>query len=87
MIKPSLLALLGALVLFAGPPLTFAQSSANASQEIRQLRAKAESGDALSQYELGYRYDVGVGVAENGAEAAKWYRLAADQGYARAQFF
>lgn len=36
MIKPSLLALLGALVLFAGPPLTFAQSSANTSQEIRE---------------------------------------------------
>ena len=31
-------------------------------------------------------YDNGEGVPENDAEAVKWYRKAADQGYAQAQF-
>ena len=31
-------------------------------------------------------YDTGDGVPENGAEAVKWYRKAAEQGYAAAQF-
>jgi uncharacterized protein len=31
-------------------------------------------------------YDQGQGVAQNDAEAMKWYRLAADQGLAVAQF-
>ena len=31
-------------------------------------------------------YDKGYGVAENDAEAAKWYRKAADQGHADAQY-
>ena len=30
-------------------------------------------------------YDNGEGVPENDAEAVKWYRKAADQGYAKAQ--
>ena len=30
-------------------------------------------------------YDEGEGVPENNAEAVRWYRLAAEQGYARAQ--
>jgi TPR repeat protein len=32
-------------------------------------------------------YEHGDGVAQNYAEAVKWYRLAADQGDADAQFF
>ena len=32
-------------------------------------------------------YANGDGVSLDYAEAVKWYRLAADQGYARAQFF
>jgi hypothetical protein len=31
-------------------------------------------------------YDNGEGVPENDAEAVKWYRLAAEQGYVVAQF-
>jgi TPR repeat protein len=30
-------------------------------------------------------YDNGTGVAQDDTEAAKWFRLAADQGYAKAQ--
>ena len=32
-------------------------------------------------------YADGEGVAEDDAEAARWYRLAADQGHADAQHF
>ena len=31
-------------------------------------------------------YENGQGVAQNYAEAVKWYRKAAEQGYAEAQF-
>ena len=31
-------------------------------------------------------YAVGQGVPKDGAEAEKWFRLAADQGYAPAQY-
>ena len=35
---------------------------------------------------LGVMYDNGDGVPENDAEAVKWYRKAADQGHASAQY-
>ena len=41
---------------------------------MKQLRMDAEQGDADAC------------VPENDAEAVKWYRLAAEQGYALAQF-
>ena len=43
-------------------------------------------GDARAQYNLGVMYGNGQGVAQNYAEALKWYKLAAAQGDARAQF-
>jgi len=42
-------------------------------------------GDALAQFHMGSAYSNGDGVMKNGTEALKWYRLAADQGYANAQ--
>ena len=33
------------------------------------------------------RYAIGKGVPENDAEAVKWFRLAAEQGEAKAQYF
>ena len=45
----------------------------------------AEYGDANAQYNLGVMYDNGYGILESDAEAIKWYRLAAEQGYERAQ--
>ena len=44
------------------------------------VRAKAEQGDATAQNSLGVIYDRGKGVAQDYAEAAKWYRKAAEQG-------
>lgn len=53
---------------------------------IEQILANANKGFPLEQYVLGYRYSMGKdGVTENSVEALKWYRKAADQGYALAQ--
>ena len=38
-----------------------------------------------AQSNLGFMYDNGRGVLKDDEEAVRWYRLAADQGYARAQ--
>jgi TPR repeat protein len=48
------------------------------------LRARAEQGDAEAQVSLGVKYSNGDGVPEDDAEAARRYRLAADQGLAEA---
>ncbi len=52
---------------------------------IEELKAKAEAGDAESQVDLGLRYEQGKGVAKDQAEAARWYRKAADQNLTKAQ--
>ena len=48
-------------------------------------RVQAEAGDATAQWNLGFAYDLGLGVSEDDAEAVRWYRMAAEQGNARAQ--
>tara|TARA_B110001469_G_C9323293_1_gene173158 strand:- start:87 stop:455 length:369 start_codon:yes stop_codon:yes gene_type:complete len=52
---------------------------------IDDRRKAAEEGGAFAQYYLGLIYDAGERVAEDHAEAVKWYRKAADQGNAGAQ--
>jgi TPR repeat protein len=86
MIKSSLFALIGALVLLAAPTLSFAQSNGTESQQFRDLRARAESGDAAAQNGLAIVYASGVGVSKSDAEAVKWKRKAADQGHMGAQY-
>ena len=56
------------------------------SDDIDSLRQRAEQGDMRAQLELGGTYYKGKSVAQDYAEAAKWYRLAAEQGDATAQF-
>lgn len=46
----------------------------------------AELGNAYAQYNLGIMYSKGEGVAQDYAEAAKWYVLAAEQGDTISQF-
>ena len=77
------------IVLLAVPALwlSLARPSLGQSEPpgIQALSARALAGDAGAQLALGYAYDTGRGVGRNLAEAAKWYRLAADQGLAQAQ--
>jgi len=54
--------------------------------KFQEYQAKAEQGDAEAQFNLGFCYDDGRGVAKNYAEAVKWYRKAAGQNFAPAQF-
>ncbi len=63
-----------------------AQQTKADQKPIEEVKAKAEARDADSQVELGLRYDKGEGVAQDHAEAVKWYRKAAEQNYAEAQY-
>ena len=44
----------------------------------------AEQGNSRAQFFMGFMYDFGYGVQEDDIEAVKWYRLAAEKGYAQA---
>ncbi len=55
------------------------------AQDLQSKRKLAEKGDARAQSNLGFIYEMGVGVPQDYAEAVKWYRKAANQGYAPAQ--
>src|SRR5665647_1088542 len=55
-------------------------------QMKEQLLARAKVGDADAQLHTGNLFFKGTEVAQDYAEAAKWYRLAARQGRAQAQF-
>ena len=48
-------------------------------------RPLAARGDPIAHYNLGLMYGRGEGVARDPAEAARWLRLAAEQGLAEAQ--
>jgi len=46
---------------------------------IDLLRFLATQGDSRAQYDLGFMYEGGKGVAQDYKEALKWYRFAAAQ--------
>lgn len=52
---------------------------------LQQWRLLAEQGDELARSVLGFMYFHGDGVAQDYAEAMRWYRLSAEQGEAGAQ--
>ncbi|WP_315985027.1 tetratricopeptide repeat protein [Pseudomonas arsenicoxydans] len=56
-----------------------------ASQDMTEVRNRAEQGDAGAQYLLGNCYEEGVGVTQDYPQAVAWYRKAAEQGNAKAQ--
>ena len=56
-------------------------------KQFQEIYSRAETGDAKSQFELGTVFDFGkLGVTKDEVAAAKWYRKAAVQNYAPAQF-
>lgn len=72
-------------VFFAAP--CAAADTAPAPADMSALRARAEKGEAAFQAYFGYLYSQGAGgLAKNDSEAFKWYKKAADQGYAPAQY-
>ena len=52
---------------------------------MKALTDAAKSGDANAQFELGVRFDQGVGVPINHEDALKWYTQSAEQGHFKAQ--
>lgn len=54
--------------------------------DLRALQAQAEQGDAWAQLNLGAAYDNGIGTKRDVDKAIIWYRKAAEQGLAEAQF-
>jgi TPR repeat protein len=54
-------------------------------ETFEEIKAKAENGDAASEFKLGNAYHGGNGVAKDYGEAANWFRRAADQGNPDAQ--
>ena len=56
------------------------------NNEIEDLKALAEQGNAEVQYKLGLYYDYGIGVKQDDKQAVYWYKKAAEQGHAEAQF-
>lgn len=70
----------------AATVLLFCFSVGAAAQDLNSVRAKANAGDANAQFHLGLVYENGDGVPKNSAEAAKWYRKAAEQDHKYAQY-
>lgn len=48
-----------------------------ATKAVALFRRAAEQGDPLAQYDLGYCYEHGIGVARDLSAAGDWYRRAA----------
>jgi TPR repeat protein len=63
-----------------------AQRAGDPVQAAKHLRALAECGSAMGQYNLGVAYYSGDGVQQNFQTAASWYEKAARQGNANAQY-
>ena len=61
-------------------------SSAVTCGLLASLWACEARGNAEAQNDVGFLYYTGQGVPQDYAEAARWYRLAADQGLAEAQY-
>ena len=76
---PASLALFLAAVPLACP------AQAGLSPEVEAMLAKARGGDLHAQYRVGVAYDQGRGAPRDAVEAMKWYRSAAEAGYADAQ--
>jgi TPR repeat protein len=76
-----------ALAMLVGSAGASAQSNdTKLPQSIAALKVKAGRGDAAAQFHLGFLYDTGSsGISQDHAQAAFWYRKAAEQGFAIAQ--
>lgn len=74
-----------AMAILTGLQVGLAQDREWVWATIEEIRKAADKGDASAQYELGTRYDWGLGVPEDDERVVMWYRLAAEQGHVKAQ--
>src|ERR1700722_7446061 len=76
-----------ACTLFALPLLAPTAAAQDAAAGLDPaLLAKAKAGDAASEYLVAIEFQKGDIVPRDFVQAADWYRKAADQGYALAQY-
>ena len=78
-----------------GPPPTWAQTTMEDAEAaysrgdyvtaLSGFQVYAEQGRTRAQFMLGRMYNRGTGVAQNDAEAVRWFRRAAEQGHVGAQ--
>ena len=62
-------------------------SQSNKEETFGSLLGKAESGEAIAQFKVAGIYEAGSdGVPKNLIEAARWYRMAAEQDHAQSQY-
>ena len=73
---------LALVVFFLSSLLPAAYSEA---RSFSDTKIAAEKGDSDAQLNLGVMYFKGQGTPQDYGEALKWYRKAAEQGYATAQ--
>ena len=52
---------------------------------LREFRPLATQGNKDAQFNLGFMYEGGEGVAQDDVQAAVWYRKSAEQGHSLAQ--
>lgn len=83
MLKKHLQLLLATLLLIT--TMVYAQNPAP-SMYLDKLIDKAEQGDVKAQYDLGFRFEMGIDVDKNYEKALYWYKKAAEQGLASAQY-
>ncbi len=62
------------------------QSKWERDLEFAKLKSAAVAGDTSAQCLVGVHYENGDWVGQNPVEASRWYRQAAEQGYAPAQY-
>src|SRR5512139_130297 len=75
----------GAAPLIADKEVHPAPTATITAAGVASLRAAAARNEIWAQYDLGVALSCGYGMARNRAEAARWFRKAADQGHVRAQ--
>jgi TPR repeat protein len=73
-------------VILSAAAMLAVMACSSPSSDKDNVFGRAEKGDPNAQFVLGHKHDTGEGVAQDFAEAAKWYRKAAEQGHAEAQF-
>ena len=67
-------------------PGSAAFMSGNYALALQEWSTKAQTGDAEAMNNIGILYNKGLGVEQDEAMAASWYRRAAEIGFANAQF-
>ena len=60
-------------------------AAGQAAAMVRNLKKKADEGDAVAQFQLAYCYQTGAGVARNIDECVRWYTVAAMHGHPDSQ--